>query len=37
MDCFDYERFVVKKPVRSYLKLCLPSIPVKKRLKKEKV
>jgi hypothetical protein len=30
MDFFEYERFVAKKPMRGYFKLCLPSIPVKK-------
>jgi hypothetical protein len=30
MDCFEYERFFVKTPMRGYFLLCLPSIPVKK-------
>jgi hypothetical protein len=31
VDCYEYERFFVKKPMRGYFELCLPSIPVKKK------
>jgi hypothetical protein len=35
MDCFGFERFFVKKPMRGYFKRCLPSIPVKKNFVKK--
>jgi hypothetical protein len=33
MDCFEYERFFVKKPMRGYFEHCLPKIQVKKRFR----
>jgi hypothetical protein len=32
MDCFEYERVFVKKPMGGYFERCLPSIPVKKKI-----
>jgi hypothetical protein len=35
MDCFEYERFFVKKPMRGFFERCKPSIPVKKRFREK--
>jgi hypothetical protein len=35
MDCFEYERFFVKKSIRGYFERCLPSIQVKKKFIKK--
>jgi hypothetical protein len=32
MDCLEYERFFVKKPMRGYFSRCLAFIPVKKKI-----